>query len=56
MKTTRCVYTVRLPGKLLSGLFVNYIDAVDWKDIIKGEDTVMISVDKDTYDALSALD
>ena len=56
---TRHVYTVRLPNKLLTGLFVNYADAIDWKDIMDGEDTVLIHVDHDTYDtydALSALD
>ena len=50
------VYTVRLPNQLLTGLFINYVDAVDWKDIMDGEDTVLIHVDHDTYNALSALD
>ena len=50
------VYTVLLPNKLLTGLFINYVDAVDWKDIMDGEDTVLIHVDHATYNALSTLD
>ena len=50
------VYTVRLPNKLLTGLFVNYADAVDWKEIMDGEDTVLIHVGHDEYNALAALD
>jgi len=46
------VYTVRLPNQLLTGLFTNYVDAVDWKDIMDGEDTVLIHVDHATYSAL----
>jgi len=53
---TRHVYTVRLPNKLLTGLFVNYADAIDWKEIMDGEDTVLIHVDHDEYNALAALD
>ena len=50
------VYTVRLPNKLLTCLFINYVDAVDWKDIMDGEDTVLIHVDHAMYNALSTLD
>ena len=49
------VYTVRLPNQLLTGLFINYVDAVDWKDIMDGEDTVLIHVDHATYNALTSI-
>jgi hypothetical protein len=49
------VYTVRLPNQLLTGLFINYVDAVDWKDIMDGEDTVLIHVDHDTYNSLAVI-
>jgi hypothetical protein len=47
------VYTVRLPNQLLTGLFTNYVDAVDWMEIMDGESTVLIHVDHDTYNALT---
>jgi hypothetical protein len=49
------VYTVRLPNKLLTGLFTNYVDAVDWQDIMDGNDTVLIHVDHATYSALASI-
>jgi hypothetical protein len=50
------VYTVRLPNQLLTGLFIDYVDAVDWMEIMDGEETVLIHVDHATYNALAALD
>jgi hypothetical protein len=49
------VYTVRLPNQLLTGLFTNYVDAVDWMGIMDGESTVLIHVDYATYNALAAV-
>ena len=49
------VYTVRLPNNLLTGLFVDYTDALDWQEIMEGEDTVMIHIDHDTYNALASI-
>lgn len=50
------VYTVRLPNNELTGLFVNYLDALNWKDIMEGEDTVMIHVDHEEHQALAMID
>lgn len=47
------VYTVRLPNKLLTDLFVDYINAVNWQDIMDGNDIVLIHVDHTTYNALA---
>jgi hypothetical protein len=49
------VYTVRLPNQLLTGLFIDYVDAVDWMEIMDGESTVLIHVDHATYNALTAV-
>ena len=49
------IYTVRLHNQLLTGLFVNYIDALDWQEIMDGEDTVLIHVDHATYNALASI-
>ena len=49
------VYTVRLPNKLLTDLFVDYINAVNWQDIMDGTDTVLIHMDHATYNALASI-
>ena len=46
------VYTVRLPNKLLTDFFVDYVNAVNWQDIMDSNDTVLIHMDYATYSAL----
>jgi hypothetical protein len=50
------VYTVSLPNKRLTNLFVDYVDAVNWQDIMDGNDTVLIHVDHAAYRALASVD
>ena len=50
------VYTVRLPNKLMTDLFVDYINAVNWQDIMDGNSIVLIHVDHATYNALASID
>mgnify|MGYP003656186473 CR=1 FL=1 len=52
-KSPMHVYTVRLPNNLLTGLFVNYTDALNWQEIMEGEETVMVHIDHDTYNTLA---
>ena len=49
------VYTVRLPNKLLTDLFVDYINAVNWQNVMDSNDTVLIHVDHATYNALASI-
>jgi hypothetical protein len=49
------VYTVRLLNKQLTDPFVDYINAVNWKDIMDGDDIVLIHVDHTTYNALASI-
>lgn len=50
------VYTIRMPNKSFQSLFANYIDAIDWKETIGGEDVVLIHVDQETFNAVAILD
>ena len=50
---THYIYTVSLPNKRLTNLFADYVDAVNWQDIMDGNDIVLIHVDHATYNALS---
>ena len=47
------VYTVRLPNRELTDLFINYVNAVDWKYIMDSEDIVLFHMD---YSALTVSD
>ena len=50
------VYTVCLPNKLLTDLFVDYINFVNWQCVMDSNDTVLIHVDHATYNALASID
>ena len=54
-KSPMHVYTVCLPNKLLTDLFVDYINSVNWQGVMDSNDTVLIHVDHATYNALASI-